>query len=349
MTRESRSRRARERSAAIPRAALSDPSLDLPTIITSSVIRTSDKGESHGGLYLVDMATGSTDQVLDWNEPSIDWEGRGGDRGLRGISFHGDRVLLAASDEIFIYDRQFNRLGSIQNAYLRHCHEIFTSGDRLFMTSTGFDSVLEYDLSAGRFVKGYSLRLASLWRLRRIRRRLRINPRPRFSVFDPERPGGPEPGDTVHINSVFFDDESLYISGRGLRNVWRIQGERPTSFARIPYGSHNARPFRDGVLLNHTETDRIAYVSRRGQLRRSFPLAYYEPEQLLYSGLTQDLARQAFGRGLAVVNEQLIVGGSSPATVTAYQVDPPRVLKSVNVTMDVRNAIHGLEVWSATS
>jgi hypothetical protein len=313
----------------------------------SSVVRTSHKGESHGGLYLVDLATGSIEQVLDWNDPSIDWEGRGGDRGLRGIAFHRDRVLLAASDEIFIYDKGFRPLGSIRSPYLKHCHEIFTSGDRLFLTSTGFDSVLEYDLWTGRFVKGYCLRFGAFWRPRRIRRRLKIHPRPRFSIFDPEAPDGPTLGDTCHINSVFFEGGTLYLSGRGLRDVWQVRDDRLRSFARIPYGSHNARPFRDGVLLNHTETDRIAFMSRRGRLRRAFPLTHYEAGRLLHSNLPDDLARQSFGRGLAVVDEQLIVGGSSPATLTAYQFDPPRILRSVNVTMDVRNAVHGLEVWPA--
>jgi hypothetical protein len=325
-----------------------ESSTELPTVLASSVVRATHKGESHGGVYLVDMASGSVDQVLDWDDSSIDWEGRGGDRGLRGIGFHGDRVFLAASDEIFIFDRRFNRLGSIRNPYLRHCHEIFISGDRLFMTSTGFDSVLEYDLSARRFLRGYCFRLAAFWR-RRIRRRLRINPRPRFSTFDPESGGGPPPADTCHINNVFFQDGALYISGRGLRNVWQVRGERRSPFARIPYGSHNARPFREGVILNHTDTDRIVHVSRKGRVRRSFPLVHYESEHLLHSDLTRDLARQAFGRGLAVVNDGLIVGGSSPATLTAYQFDPPRVLRSINVTMDVRNAVHGLEVWPYSS
>jgi hypothetical protein len=72
----------------------------LPIVVLSSVIRSAHQGESHGGVYLVDMASGQVEQVLDWNRAEIDWEGRGGDRGLRGIAFHGDRLFLAASDEI---------------------------------------------------------------------------------------------------------------------------------------------------------------------------------------------------------------------------------------------------------
>jgi hypothetical protein len=311
----------------------------------SSVVRTSHKGESHGGVFLVDLATDSTERVLDWNDPSIDWEGRGGDRGLRGIAFHGERVLLAASDEIFIYDRRFRLLSSISNPYLKHCHEIFADRNRLFMTSTGFDSVLEYDLAEGRFVRGYCLRFGPLWRLRRVRKHVAFQPRPRFTTFDPAGPDGPAAADTCHINNVFHSDGTLYISGSGLRGIWAVRDGLLRRYARIPYGSHNARPFRGGVILNHTATDRLAVMTRQGRPISSFELVHYGKEQLQFADLPQDLARQAFGRGLAVVSDDLVVGGSSPATVTVYGMDPPHVIKSLNVTLDVRNAIHGLEVW----
>src|SRR5689334_12383292 len=113
----------------------------LPRVIASSVVRATDQGESHGGVYLVDLATGESEQVIDWNDSSISWDGRGADRGLRGIAFHDDLVYLAASDEIFVYNREFAPVGSHRNRYLKHCHEIAVAGDRLYATSTGYDSV----------------------------------------------------------------------------------------------------------------------------------------------------------------------------------------------------------------
>ena len=92
-------------------------------------VRSSQQGESHGGVYLVDLHTGHFDQVIDWNDRSISWEGRGGDRGLRGIAFHQGKVYIAASDEVFVYNRQFELLESYRNKYLKHCHEIFIAGD----------------------------------------------------------------------------------------------------------------------------------------------------------------------------------------------------------------------------
>ena len=110
----------------------------LPRMIATSVVRATNQGESHGGVYLVDLLGGSFEQVIDWNEASISWEGRGADRGLRGIAFHEDLVLLAASDEIFVYDTELRLVGSHRNRYLKHCHEIAVDGDHLLHDVDGF-------------------------------------------------------------------------------------------------------------------------------------------------------------------------------------------------------------------
>lgn len=293
-------------------------------------------------MYLADLATGECHQTLDWNDADIDWEGRGGDRGLRGIAFHGDRVLLAASDEVFVYDREFRPEGSFRNRYLKHCHEIVVHDGMLYMSSTGFDSVLVYDLDAERFVRGYLLRFADLWRARR---RLHLRPRPTFRIYDPETEDGPAAADTSHINNVHVDARGIYASGVGLGTLWRIRGDRLERAARIPYGTHNATPTRGGVLLNHTATDRVAFVSRSGRVVHAYPVPMYDETELTNTSLTRDKARQAFGRGLAVVDEGTFVAGSSPATVTAYRFDPPEIIAVLTVTKDIRNAVHGLEVW----
>ena len=57
------------------------------------------------------------------------------------------------------------------------------------------------------------------------------------------------------------------------------------------------------------------------------------------------VARQGFGRGLCVVSERLVAGGSSPSTISLYDLHTGETVASVNLTMDIRNAIHGLEVW----
>jgi hypothetical protein len=314
----------------------------LPRVVCSSVVRSVHQGESHGGVYLVDLQAGTSEQVLDWTDDTIDWEGRGGDRGLRGIAFHDGLIYLAASDEIFVYDRAFARQGSFRNPYLHLCHEMFVDGDRLYLASTGFDSVLEYDLKAGAFTRGWTLRYSSAWKFRR---KLKLQVKPALHRFDPNAPGGPRPADTSHVNHVWVQDGGIFASGTKMPALWRIDGERLGRYARVPFGTHNTRPFREGVLFNHTRTDRIAYANREGEVLKSLPLPTYPKERLLHADLPEDLARATFGRGLTVLADGSIVGGSSPATISVYDLDAGRMTTSVNLTMDVRNAVHGLEVW----
>jgi len=324
----------------------------LPKVITSSVIRSAHQGESHGGLYIVDCETGCYEQVLDWNDSSINWEGRGLDRGLRGIAFYDNKILLAASEEIFLYDQNFNLLESYRNKYLRHCHEIFVQEDSLFLTSTGYDSILEFNLKAKRFVKGYCLRYNGFKGtqrrrfLKKLYEKMQVTVKPSFSVFDPNLDKGPLPGDTVHLNNVYCTDEAVYISGSLLNALWCVKENSLTSYAQVPFTTHNVRPFREGLLLNSTASDQIVYISYEGEILEVFNIKRYNEQILLRTSLPQDHARQSFGRGLCLYGDDLIIGGSSPATISLYQFGAgSSALKTVNITMDVRNSIHGLEIW----
>ena len=88
----------------------------MTVLVATSVVRGTRQGESHGGVYLIDLEKQRAKQTIDWNTADIDWQGRGWDRGLRGIAFDGDRVFIAASDELFEYDKSFNLKGFVQDA-----------------------------------------------------------------------------------------------------------------------------------------------------------------------------------------------------------------------------------------
>ena len=57
------------------------------------------------------------------------------------------------------------------------------------------------------------------------------------------------------------------------------------------------------------------------------------------------VARQAFGRGLCVIDDDRFAAGSSPSTVALHDLRPGNPARMVTLSHDVRNAIHGLEVW----
>ena len=191
--------------------------VDLPKVIASSVIRSAHQGESHGGVYIIDLQMGEHLQVIDWNNNTISWEGRGMDRGLRGIAIYNKKIYMAASDEIFVYDTKFRLLESYKNRYLKHCHEIFISNDTLYLTSTGFDSILVFDLKTKSFSQGYCFRY--------------ISDQDRFisGSYNPTLDNGPLAGDTIHINNVHFMDERLFFACLHVQDLLYIQGDRPRS------------------------------------------------------------------------------------------------------------------------
>jgi hypothetical protein len=314
----------------------------LPKVLATSVVRSAHEGESHGGIYLVDLGSGDCEQVVRWDYGAINWEGRGSERGLRGIAFSEDLVIIAASDELLLYDQHFNIVDRFRNAYLKHSHEICLEANLVWLTSTGFDCVLGFDLATRRFSDGYHLERAYPNRLARKAQRF-----PTYSVrqFDPEGRDGPRLRDRLHVNNVWSHDGSLLVSGTELRHIVDVRDGGSRVFSRVPGGTHNARPFLGGVIANHTAKNRIVYMNRNGWPKRSFQIITYDQASLLNSSLPADHARQAFGRGLCVWQGRLVIGGSSPATISVFDFNAGERLASFNITMDVRNAIHGLEVW----
>jgi hypothetical protein len=101
------------------------------------------------------------------------------------------------------------------------------------------------------------------------------------------------------------------------------------------------------VLFNDTEADCLRYAGRGdGREDRSFEVPRYRPESLRNVELDQTrVARQGFARGLCVLSETVVAGGSSPATISVYDLQKNERLASVNLTLDVRHAVHGLERW----
>ena len=136
----------------------------------------------------------------------------------------------------------------------------------------------------------------------------------------------------------------MYISGRNTGGLLQYTGKQIKAVATLPLGAHNARPYADGVLFHDSEEDVVRFESRDKQ--RIFRIPRYDPNLLTHTDLDDSrIARQAFGRGLCVIEDGVIAAGSSPSTVTLHDLNSMKTTLSINLTMDVRHAIHGLEVW----
>jgi len=310
----------------------------LPTLIATSVVRGSQQGESHGGIYLVDFAQENVTQVVDWDTSEIDFTGRGWDRGLRGIAFFHGEIYIAASDELFVYNRNFEIQRSFRSTYLKHCHEIHQLNNHLYLTSTGHDSILAFDLEQQRFFWAIHLAIEE-----GELKGTAYNPN---GINGPGGANGPKAENLLHLNNVYADKNGIFTSGMRTGGLIRIgDGNSTDLVVELPMGIHNARPFEGGVLFNDTSVDYLRYARRDGS-ETLFPIPKYDSSELTHTELGDEkLARQGFGRGMWVISDQLIAAGSSPSTVTLYDLPSGSEITRVNFSMDIRNAIHGLEVW----
>ena len=305
----------------------------MAKLVTSSVVRSTHLGESHGGIYLLDLEAQSVKQAIDMGTAGIDKLGRSGDRGLRGIAVDGECVYVAASDELFAFTPDFELIESWRNPYLKNCHEITVWQRSLFLTSTGFDTILGFDLDKQCFNWAMNIQTKGV----------------KFKAvgFDPLTDEGPMILNKMHLQNVFCNDHGMYISGLESQGMLHFNGTTITMSAEMPPGTYNAQPFRDGVLFNDSVSGALRYSGRgEGEEDRAFAVPQYDPKKLQNIDTEdEEIARPGFARGLCVLSNRVVAGGSSPSTVTLYDLPSNQALGSIQLSSDVRNAIHSIAEW----
>lgn len=302
----------------------------MSIIAVTTVIRGSQRGSSHGGVYLVDVEIRRGAQLLDWTRPSIDWSGHGGGRGLRGIAFDDQRVYIAGAAELYSFAPDFALLGAHSSPYLANAQAVARFEGRMYVVSAAYDAVLALDLQSGRF--DWGLQIAD------DESSLRGTP------FDPQSALGPSPSDALQLNSLHCDARGLFIAGGRSQGLLHFDGKRIVRLVTLPEGVHDARPWREGVLFNDSEAEVVRFLTPDANC--VFQVPRY-PEAELEPGSFEDsaVARQGYARGLCVLEEGLFASGSSPLTITLHDVDAMKTTLRINLSTDVRHAIHSLALW----
>ena len=320
----------------------------FPRVMVSSVIRTANAGQSHGGLYIVDLEDGSFEQVINWDDTNISFRDRGAERGLRGLALYGEHIYVTSCDSLMVYDRQFNKLEEYANPYLFDCHETWVEGNFLYVTSTFYDSVLVFDLEKKRFTDGYCFRndfdrviKKAMWKVFGMQRA----PGLRAVRFDPNSGGGPRMDDVLHLNSIYGADGVLYLSSYRTKSLYAFRDGRLEVVSPLPEKTHNARRFRDGVLFANTGDDEAIYSAMDGAVRHRYPAVKLSDEELKFADLPDHIARTGFVRGLTVFDDRYVIFGVSPAMILVYDIETAELVKTVVLSRDVRNAVHGVEIF----
>ena len=213
------------------------------------------------------------------------------------------------------------------------------------VTSTGFDSIIWFDLKEEKFQSAFLFRKETNRSsfFKKIRNRLIPKQRYISKFFNPNIPNQLERLDSTHINSVFTDNNSVYFSGTSLNHLYRIEKKGlAKQFYSIPWETHNGRFSNGSVYFNNTPTN---IVNRVNPLTNDV-LKYQIPDIVdVEDRINSDqIAKRSFNRGMLFHDDILIVG-SSPSNITVFNIHSGKFIKQLQLSNDIKNAIHGIALY----
>jgi len=286
-------------------------------IALTTLTRATRPGQVHGALWVGDLR--GMEPILRLHGPIEHGPG------LRGLAVHEDRYVVGVWGGVWIVDgegRVLTRLDRRACPALRDVHAIAVEGDRAWIACTGSDSVVGLDLQRGVFDQGVCIREP-------------------IQVFDP-RTQDPGAGDSWHLNQVHLCADGLVLSG--LRSTQVLLLDRQGTLGvigEVPPGTHDVQPHRGGLLYNDTARDRTVWEGPEGRV--SVPVPRFALQTLTgIEAADGGMARQAFARGLAVIDEDHALVGSSPGTLGLVDLSRGRRVSSLTFHRDLRVAVHAV-------
>jgi len=319
---------------------------ELPKILVSSVIRSTERGDSHGGLYVIDLEQGSYEQVLDWKYDHINWDRGGGDRGLRGLAFYEGELYAAGARAIFVFDKDYELVRQYRHNLLDGTHEICIYKDMLFSISNEHDVIMMFDLKTREWLFGFKTTLGEP-----------------VGVFDTEAPMVPifdenqemvmdenDPTipkwemlpkeDTMHLDSVSLHGDWMFYSGSQAEHLYALNIKTLEHLAQKLYFplTHNAQPWKDGVVFNRSVESDTSYQVNNELVKHWKTPTFPKP---ITNFSYDDHARVGYTRGMVLTKDHVIVG-TSPASVHVYSLDHDLPVQSVYLSHDVRNSVCGM-------
>ena len=317
-------------------------------VVVSSTIRWAWESEVSAHFRILDLEQGRVTfraPVPESAWRAVDPNPRGGQRGARGISVCGDRIVLANAESLFVFDTSWRLLRQITRRLMADVHDILAEEGGIWVTAAACDALLRVSWS------GEAL---DWWTLRNDRRLARRFGFPHGSLprLDPKRDyrdprNRAELYDAIHLNGLVRAGDGLLLSF-GRVNVsddrpgsWalvrlpdrRLRFLRPrpailrrTEAALVP--NHNLGLDGDLIVYNDTNRDRvIAWDPRSGEERASVPIP----------------GRPAFARGLARIGPRLwLVGSQKPHAVYAVDLERGEIAASYELGGHEDETVYGI-------
>jgi hypothetical protein len=347
-------------------------------IAVTSAVRHAGSADFSGYFRVVDLEAGRT--LLKTSIPESAWRAddpnpRGGVRGAKGVSAHGDRLVVANSERLFVFDPAWSLVEEITHPLMGAVHDVLAVDDGFWVTCTACDLLLKVDRQ-GEPVESWCWRADP-----ELVSALGFESLPPFDPdADHRDPRVAQHGvhNAVHLNGIARTDGGLLLLfGRILapalvkqrlrkaglaRTLSRVGISRPlpTKPTPVPASTIPDSSFaiverpddgRPRVLLhgagitvpNHNVAGldgAIVYLdSNGGRLVVWDPAAKAERVSVPIPG------SPSFARGLVRIGERAyLVGSQAPLALHAVDLDAGEVVATVALDGEPNESVYGLEV-----
>ena len=288
-------------------------------------------------LRVLDLDTGSlllTTKVPESSFRPVDRNPRGGQRGGRGLSTHGGRLVVANAERLFVLDTSWRLVDELTHPLAGDIHDVLSEERGVWIASTACDALV---------LLGWDGEVKDVWTYRsngglvkRLGPPRRALPRfdPNVDYRDPRNRRGED--DSAHLNSVVRDGDRLLVmlgqihgrTERRWQDSWSAVVEledKGKSLAKarasilcrrhgLVVPNHNAARADGLVVFNDSNANRLVAVDpRTNEERRSVAIPGDPP----------------YARGLASIGpDRWLVGSQRPLAVHDVDLARGEVVRS---------------------
>ena len=322
--------------------------MTVSRVVVTSSIRWAWASEVSAHFRILDLEQGRVTfraPVPESKWRAVDPNPRGGQRGARGVSVYGDRIVLANAESLFVFDTSWRLLRQISRRLMADVHDVVAEERGIWATGAGCDALV---------LAGWDGEGVDWWTFRNDRRLVRQLGFPRGSLprIDLERDyrdprTRAEIYDSAHLNGILRSDGGLLLSfGRiaisddvpaSAAIVWlpdegsRFSRRRAsivlrTGRALVP--NHNIGEEGDLLVYNDTNHDRVVAWDRRAGAERCAVAIPGKP---------------AFARGLANIGPNLwLVGSQKPHAVYAVDLGRGEIVATYDLGGHENETVFGI-------
>ena len=304
-------------------------------IICTTVVRAAEQGETHGGLYVIDLEKDDIVYHKPLSSDFVNYNERGGERGLRGIEVLDDRIIVAGATGLMELDKDtYEIVKKVENpTAFQSIHEICFHDDSIWVTSTGRNCIVKTDLDfnvqkiweceaeyCDDYQKIVSVKEVSCEEASCNSTSSCMNQRT----------------DENHINSISAFNGRVVFSA-ALSDLYEVETGNLVAPRTSGGFTHNFYEYPDMIISNKTTLRHIKIVSQGQELLIPVPSSRHADQS------SDKVAEDNWNRGLARKDNLLFIG-SSPARILVFDLETLRYKREIVLETDIRHCIHGLEI-----